>query len=90
MKNIKAAIRRNIKDYHQLQQTIVKLNIQRGSPTVLSSKAWYQREMTYMLAEEGIPQEEVPALVHELLNEELGLEEKIAIYEKKVFPHKKR
>lgn len=89
MKNIKAAIRRTLKDYHELQRTIKELKIQQKSPPVLSGKSWYQNEMQRLLIEEGIPEEEVCALAQELLNEEAELESKIALYERKIL-HKTR
>lgn len=88
MRNTKTEIRRTLKDYHQVSETVSRLKLQRGSPTVLSGRAWYQKEMERLLREEGIPEEEIPALTAELLSDEKGLEEKLTVYEKRIYPKK--
>lgn len=89
MRNTKTAIRMTLKEYHEWLEIVRVLNLQRGSPTVLSGKEWYKKEFPRLLREEGIPEEEIPKLAAEFLSEDTSLTEKLAVYERKVFPHKR-
>lgn len=88
MENLKTSIRRLMRDYHEVIETINNLKLLHSSPTVLSCKEWHRNEMKRLLHEEGISEEEIPGLTEELLDENKTLEEKVRVYEEKVFPHK--